>query len=260
MDSKITVVSEWDAAGFHVAQFKTNELAIFTYYVESDGQAAIIDPTFDINVYLDFLKKRSATLALVFLTHYHADFLAGHTQLGLPVVMGPGAKREANTFAVKEAADGEYLELGSVRIQVIHTPGHTLESSCYLLYDKNNVPSALFTGDTVFLGDVGRPDLAMDSTHNKHDLAGLLYDSVQRLKTFDDNIRVYPAHGAGSACGKSIGGGNFCTLGQQKLTNYGFTLTDRENFITQVGNISEPPKYFFYDSSLNQKGPSQEYH
>jgi hydroxyacylglutathione hydrolase len=173
--------------------------------------------------------------------------------------MGAGAKREINTFDIREKADGESVLLGSVRLSVIHTPGHTLESSCFLLFDAHNAPVAMFTGDTVFLGEVGRPDLAANSHLTKHDLAGMLYDSIQKLKAYDDAIRVYPAHGAGSACGKAIGGGNFCTLGQQKTNNYGFTHNHKENFISEVTNISEPPKYFFYDSSLNQKGPVDYY-
>lgn len=256
MDAKIAVSSEWDGAGFHISQFKTSELAIFSYYVESEGQAVLIDPTYDVNVYQDLIKKRGATLASVFLTHYHADFLSAHAQMGVPVVMGVGGKREANKFVVQETKDGEDIPLGSIRLQTIHTPGHTLESSCYLLFDTHRTPVAMFTGDTVFLGDVGRPDLAANSALTKHDLGGMLYDSVQKLKTFDDNIRVYPAHGAGSACGKAIGGGNFCTLGQQKTNNYGFKHDDREKFIAQVTNIAAPPKYFFHDSSLNQQGPA----
>lgn len=148
------------------------------------------------------------------------------------MVMGVGAKREANKFAIQETKDGEDVPLGTVKLQTIHTPGHTLESSCFLLFDANQVPVAMFTGDTVFLGDVGRPDLAANSNLTKHDLAGMLYDSIQKLKVYDDAIRIYPAHGAGSACGKAIGGGNFCTLGQQKTNNYGFKHDHKENFIT----------------------------
>lgn len=231
MDAKSSIVSEWDGAGFHISQFKTSELAIFSYYVESEGKAALIDPTYDIHIYQSLLKKRNAELALVFLTHYHADFLSAHAQLGVPVVMGEGGRRESNTFKVREAKDGEVIDFGKVKIKAIHTPGHTLESSCFLLMDGNGTAAAMFTGDTVFLGDVGRPDLAASSNVTKQDLAGLLYDSIQKLKVYEDEIRVYPAHGAGSACGKAIGGGNFCTLGQQKSNNYGFKHDNKQKFI-----------------------------
>jgi hydroxyacylglutathione hydrolase len=135
MDVKTSISTEWEGSGFHISQFKTNELSFFSYYVESEGKAALIDPIYDANVYQDLLKKRGATLAFVFLTHYHAEFLTAHAQLGVPVVMGIGAKREANKFAVQETKDGEDVPLGNVKLQTIHTPGHTLESSCFLLFD-----------------------------------------------------------------------------------------------------------------------------
>jgi glyoxylase-like metal-dependent hydrolase (beta-lactamase superfamily II) len=227
MDSKSSIVSEFSGSGFYIAQFKTNELAIFSYYVESEGLVTLIDPTFDTNIYHEILCKRNATLTHVFLTHYHADFLSGHTQLKATVVMGKNSKRAVNQFELHEAEDGEFVHIGSIKFQVIHTPGHTLESSCFLLYNKDAVATAMFTGDTVFLGDVGRPDLAIASTITKYDLAGYLYDSIQKLKPYHDDIRVYPAHGAGSACGKAIGTGNFCTLGEQKKNNSGFTQSEK---------------------------------
>jgi len=141
--------------------------------------------------------------------------------------MGKNSKRNLNTFELHEYEDGASFTLGNVSVQVIHTPGHTLESSCFLLKDSEGESVSLLTGDTVFLGEVGRPDLAANKTLTTSDLAGLLFDSVQKLKLLKDEIRVYPAHGAGSACGKAIGGGNFCTLGVQKTSNYGFKFTDR---------------------------------
>lgn len=170
--------------------------------------------------------------------------------------MGPEAKRQTNQFKLHEAKDGETFNIGSVRLQIVHTPGHTLESSCFLLSDKEGKEIALFTGDTVFLGEVGRPDLAaLENKLTKEDLAGLLFDSIQKLKQYIDDIRVYPGHGAGSACGKSIGGGDFCTLGQQKKNNYGFVFQSKEEFVKEVTNIGNPPKYFFHDAALNQQGP-----
>lgn len=143
-------------------------------------------------------------------------------------------------------------------MQVIHTPGHTLESSCFLLSDKEGKEIALFTGDTVFLGEVGRPDLAAsENSLTKEDLAGLLFDSIQKLKHYSDSIRIYPGHGAGSACGKSIGGGDFCTLEQQKKNNYGFVFQSKAEFVNEVANIGKPPKYFFHDAALNQQGPRE---
>lgn len=147
-------------AGFQVKQFKTAELAIYSYFLESEGESLFIDPTLDTKAYESAITENKSTLKYVFLTHYHADFLSGHTQLKAEVVMGPGAKRQSNQFKLHEAKDGEIFNIGSIKVQVIHTPGHTLESSCFLLNDKEGKQIALFTGDTVFLGEVGRPDLA----------------------------------------------------------------------------------------------------
>lgn len=169
--------------------------------------------------------------------------------------MGPSATRAVNTFKVKECTDGEEIALGEVKIRVIHTPGHTLESSSFVLQDKNGKDSCLFSGDTVFLGEVGRPDLACSEKITKEDLAEMLFDSIQKLRVLDGAIRLYPGHGSGSACGKSIGAGSFCNLENQNVNNYGFKFTDREDFVKAVSaNLPTPPKYFFYDASLNQKG------
>ena len=150
------------------------------------------------------------------LSHYHADYISGHNEFKVPVVMGPMASRTANKFKVKEAKDEERLKLGDASVTVIHTPGHTMERSCFLLKDRSEASVALFTGDTVFLGDVGRPDLAVSSNISKEDLAGMLFDSVQKLRVLGNDLRLYPGHGSGSSCGKAIGAGNFCTLGAQQ--------------------------------------------
>ena len=169
--------------------------------------------------------------------------------------MGPSASRVINTFKVKECADGEVVSLGNIKIKVLHTPGHTLESSCFQLIDSTGKDAALFSGDTIMLGEVGRPDLACSSNITSADLAAMLYDSVQKVKKLDGTARLYPGHGAGSACGKSIGAGNFCTLGVQATKNYGFKFTSKEEFVKEVSsNIPAPPKYFFYNAGLNQKG------
>lgn len=147
------------------------------------------------------------------LTHYHADFISGHTQIETKVIIGKGGKKTTNQFEVEEVEDNQIITLGAVKILAIHTPGHTLESTCFLLHDKNGKQVCLFTGDTVFLGDVGRPDLAVNSGLTKEDLAALLFSSIQKLKDYPNDIKIYPAHGAGSSCGKAIGAGNFSTLG-----------------------------------------------
>lgn len=160
MDSKLVLVTEQTGDGFYLAQFKTSELAIFSYYVESNKECFLIDPVFDIKTYAEFITKRQSHLKYVGLTHYHADYLSGHTEFKVPIVMGANSTRSVNSFKVKECKDGEEISLGVVTVKVIHTPGHTLESSCFLLKDHHGKDAALFTGDTVFLGEVGRPDLA----------------------------------------------------------------------------------------------------
>jgi hydroxyacylglutathione hydrolase len=260
MDSKLTLVTEQTGDGFYVAQFKTSELAIFSYYVESNKESLLLDPVFDVKTYTEFITKRHSHLKYVALTHYHADYLSGHTEFKAPIVMGASSARSVNGFKIKECKDGEAIHIGGVTISVLHTPGHTLESSCFLLKDHHGKDAALFTGDTVFLGEVGRPDLACSEKITSQDLASMLYDSIQRLKTLDGNIRIYPGHGSGSACGKSIGAGNFCTLGAQNTNNYGFKFTDKDEFVKALtANIPKPPKYFFFDAGLNQKG-ADSYH
>lgn len=253
-----SLVSEYEGAGFYVAQFKNSDLAIFSYYIESDKQVVIIDPTLDIKVYEEILAKREATLKSVFLTHYHADFISGHLEFKVQITMGQGSKIDSSRYDVVELKDGEVFTLGSISLKAIHTPGHTPESTTFVLIDSQNQEVAIFTGDTLFLGDVGRPDLATSQNVTKVDLAGYLFDSLQKLKKLSDDLRVYPAHGSGSACGgKKIGDGNFCTLGKQKQTNYALKIEGRNEFISiLVEDIVKPPQYYFHDAQVNRSGPA----
>jgi hydroxyacylglutathione hydrolase len=205
----------------YVQQLYTNCLAEAAYYIESEGEAAIIDPLRETEPYIKLAESRDATIKYVFETHFHADFVSGHIdlsrQVNAPIVYGPQAD---TTYKVYNAKDGEEFKLGKVKIRVLHTPGHTPESSCYLLIDERGDDYALFSGDTLFVGDVGRPDL-LDGVMSSETLAGMLYDSLQqKIKTLADKVIVYPAHGPGSACGKSIGSETFSTIGEQKKFNY----------------------------------------
>ena len=240
----------------YVEQLYTNCLAEAAYYVESNGEAAIIDPLRDIEPYINLAKKRGAKIKYVFETHFHADFVSGHLDLarrtGAKIIYGPNANANYDIYVAK---DGEKFKLGKVEIEVIHTPGHTPESSVFLLYDPEGKPYAMFTGDTLFIGDVGRPDLAVKSDLTERDLAGMLYDSLQKLKKYDDNILVLPAHGPGSACGKAIGQETVSTLGEQKRTNYAMLAENKEDFIASViEGLLPPPKYFFHDAKINKLG------
>lgn len=176
------IVTEQTGEGFFIAQYKTSHLAIFSYYIESQNECVLIDPVFDVDLYNRYIAERKTKLKYVLLTHYHADFLSGHTEFKVPIIMGPSATRKINTFRVKECADGDVLNVGSVKIKVIHTPGHTMESSCFQLTDSANKDVALFSGDTVFLGEVGRPDLACSENITSADLASMLYDSIQKVR------------------------------------------------------------------------------
>lgn len=240
----------------YIEQLYTTCLAEAAYYIESDGQAAIIDPLRETEPYMELAKKRGAAIKYVFETHFHADFVSGHIDLakktGAPIVYGP----QANTnYKVINAADGQEFQLGKVTIKVLHTPGHTPESSCFLLLDENRKEHAVFTGDTLFVGDVGRPDL-LDGVMTREELASMLYDSLtKKLKTLPDSVIVYPAHGAGSACGKNIGKETFSTIGEQKKLNYALQEQTREEFIKAVTDgILPPPSYFFEDARINRMG------
>lgn len=240
----------------YIEQLYTNCLAEAAYYIESEGEAAIIDPIRETEPYTSLAKKRNATIKFIFETHFHADFVSGHIDLAkkvnAPIVYGPQAHTE---YKVYNAADGEEFKLGKLTIKVLHTPGHTPESSCYLLLDENKKPHAVFTGDTLFVGDVGRPDL-LDGVMTREELASMLYDSLNnKVKTLPNETIVYPAHGPGSACGKNIGKETFSTIGEQKKFNYALKDISREDFIAQVTEgILPPPSYFFEDARINKQG------
>lgn len=241
-----------------VEQIYTGCLAQGAYYIVSENEAAIIDPLREISPYLDRLEKDNVTLKYIFETHFHADFVSGHLDLSkktdAPIVYGPTAQPEFNAII---AEDNQIFEIGKIKIQVLHTPGHTMESTTYLLIDENDVETAIFTGDTLFLGDVGRPDLAQKATNlTQEDLAGILYDSLQaKIMPLDDSITVYPAHGAGSACGKNMQKETVDTLGNQKRTNYALNQPDKESFIREVlDGLTAPPKYFGMNVALNKGG------
>lgn len=241
-----------------VEQIYTGCLAQGAYYIVSENEAAIIDPLREISPYLDRLEKDNVTLKYIFETHFHADFVSGHLDLSkktdAPIVYGPTAQPEFNAII---AEDNQIFEIGKIKIQVLHTPGHTMESTTYLLIDENDVETAIFTGDTLFLGDVGRPDLAQKATNlTQEDLAGILYDSIQaKIMPLDDSITVYPAHGAGSACGKNMQKETVDTLGNQKRTNYALNQPDKESFIREVlDGLTAPPKYFGMNVALNKGG------
>lgn len=240
----------------YIQQLYTNCLAEAAYYIESDGEAAIIDPIRETEPYLELAAQRGTKIKYIFETHFHADFVSGHIDLaketGATIIYGPMAETK---YKVRNAADGEVFSLGKLKIKTLHTPGHTPESSCYLLFDEKGNEHAVFTGDTLFVGDVGRPDL-LDGKISREDLASLLYDSLnKKLKPLADEVLVYPAHGPGSACGKNIGKETFSTIGEQKKFNYAMKATNREQFIKEVTDgIAPPPHYFFEDARINKDG------
>ncbi len=240
----------------YIEQLYTNCLAEAAYYIESDHEAAIIDPLRETEPYIELAEKRGSKIKYVFETHFHADFVSGHIDLAkkvnAPIVYGPGAETE---YSVYNAKDGEEFSLGKVKIKVLHTPGHTPESACYLLLDEDGEQHAIFTGDTLFVGDVGRPDL-LDGLMSPETLAGMMYDSLtEKIKTLPDDVIVYPAHGPGSACGKNIGKETFSTIGEQKKFNYALKDMSREEFIEKITDgILPPPQYFFEDARINKTG------
>lgn len=239
-----------------IQQLYTNCLAQAAYFIESDGEAAIIDPLRDYEMYIELSKKNNATIKYIFETHFHADFVSGHFDLAsitnAEIVFGPNAKTD---IKVHVANDNEEFKLGKIKIKVVHTPGHTPESCCYLLSDENGKTHCIFTGDTLFVGDVGRPDL-LDGIMNKEELAGMLYDSIHnKLLKINDDVIIYPAHGAGSACGKNIGKETYSTIGEQKQHNYALQPMKKDFFIKKVTEGIEPaPAYFFKDANLNKQG------
>ena len=241
-----------------IEQIYTGCLAQGAYYVVSGNEALIIDPLRETKPYLDRLEKDGVTLKYIFETHFHADFVSGHLDLskktGAPIVYGPTA--EPNFDAII-AEDNQIFDIGKIKIKVLHTPGHTLESSTFLLIDENRKEHAIFSGDTLFLGDVGRPDLAQKAGEiTEKDLAGMLYESLHnKIVPLSDDIIVYPAHGAGSACGKNMQKETVDLLGNQKRTNYALNQPDKESFINEVlDGLSTPPKYFGMNVAMNKGG------
>jgi hydroxyacylglutathione hydrolase len=241
-----------------VEQIYTGCLAQGAYYIESQGEAIIIDPLREIAPYIAQAERRGAKIKYILETHFHADFVSGHVDLaratGATIVFGPTA---TPGFDAKIATDGEELSLGNIKIRVLHTPGHTMESSCFLLIDETGKDRYLFTGDTLFIGDVGRPDLAQKAANmTQEGLASLLYDSLEtKIKPLADDIIVYPAHGAGSACGKNMSKETFDTLGNQKKTNYALLAKTREQFVKEVTDgLTPPPYYFPQNVRLNKFG------
>ncbi|MDR6784193.1 hydroxyacylglutathione hydrolase [Pedobacter africanus] len=240
-----------------IEQIYTGCLAEAAYYIESNGEAAIIDPLREVEPYLKKAVKDNAVIKYIFETHFHADFVSGHVDLagksGATIVYGPTAK---TSFESHIASDGEQFKVGELTITVLHTPGHTPESTTYLLTDKNGKPYCIFTGDTLFIGDVGRPDLAQQGDLTMEDMAGTLYDSLQeKILSLPDDVLVYPAHGAGSACGKNMSKETFDTLGHQKEVNYALKATSRAQFIKEVTDgILPPPQYFAKNAAMNKNG------
>lgn len=241
-----------------IEQIYTGCLAQGAYYIVSEGEAAIIDPLRETQPYIDRLEKDNVKLKYIFETHFHADFVSGHVDLSkktnAPIVYGPTAKPEFNAII---AEDNQIFEVGKIKIKVLHTPGHTMESSSFLLIDENGKEKALFSGDTLFLGDVGRPDLAQKAANmTQEELAGLLYESLyQKILPLNDEIIVYPAHGAGSACGKNMQKETVDSLGNQKKTNYALNQKDKESFIKAVTEGLLPsPSYFGMNVAMNKKG------
>ena len=241
-----------------IQQLYTGCISEAAYYIESNGEAAVIDPLRDIDVYLDLAQQRKAKIKFIFETHFHADFVSGHIDLGkvtdAPIVYGPGT---VTKFPAHIAKDGEKFKIGALTIEVLHTPGHTLESSCYLLKDETGKDYCVFTGDTLFVGDVGRPDLAQKGEElTTNDLAGLMYDSLQaKIVPLADDVIVYPAHGPGSSCGKNIGPDTDSTIGMEKRFNYALKATSKADFIKLVtDDIPPAPLYFPINAKINKEG------
>jgi hydroxyacylglutathione hydrolase len=239
-----------------VEQIYTGCLAQGAYYIQSGEEVAIIDPLREVDGYIEKAKKNGGKIKYVLETHFHADFVSGHVDLakrtGATIVFG---KNAVPGYEAHIAEDGEILTLGKTKIKVIHTPGHTMESTTFLLFDEEGKEYAIFTGDTLFIGDVGRPDLAVKSDLSQEDLAGHLYESLKKLTILPDEVLVYPAHGAGSACGKNMSKETYDTLGHQKAVNYALQPMSKEEFIEKVlDGLAPPPYYFPQNVMLNKKG------
>lgn len=239
-----------------IKQLYTGCLSEAAYYIESEGEAAIIDPLRDIDSYLRLAKERNATIKYIFETHFHADFVSGHLDLakatGAPIIFGPGTE---TSFPIHKAEDREIFHVGSSTIEVLHTPGHTLESSCYLVRSADGKAEALFTGDTLFVGDVGRPDLSSGNL-SREELASLLYDSLRsKILPLPGEVIIYPAHGPGSSCGKNLGPNTHSTLKEEKESNYALREQTREEFVKAVTDgLDAPPSYFSINARINKEG------
>ncbi len=241
-----------------IEQIYTNCLSQGAYYIESNGEVAIIDPLREVQPYIDIAEKDKATIKYIFETHFHADFVSGHITLaektGAKIIYGPTAETNFESYIAK---DNESFKLGNIEIIALHTPGHTLESTTYLLKNEEGKDYAIFSGDTLFIGDVGRPDLAQKGSITQEDLAGKLYDSLRtKIMVLNNDVIVYPAHGAGSACGKHMSKETVSTLGAQKESNYALreSLT-KEEFIKEVTDgLLPPPDYFPLNVKLNKEG------
>jgi hydroxyacylglutathione hydrolase len=241
-----------------IEQLYTGCLAEAAYYIESNGEAAIVDPLRETQPYITKAEKDNAKIKYIFETHFHADFVSGHVDLaektGATIVYGPTAETDFKSHIAK---DLEEFRIGNIKIKVLHTPGHTPESSTYLCIDENDQPYCIFTGDTLFIGDVGRPDLAQKSANlSAEDMAAALYDSLrEKILPLPDHVLVYPAHGAGSACGKNMSKETFDTLGNQKETNYALSDISKDDFIKELTTgILPPPQYFAKNAMMNKKG------
>jgi len=239
-----------------IKQLYTGCLSEAAYYIDNEGQAAIIDPLRDIDAYLGLAKERNATIKYIFETHFHADFVSGHLDLakatGAPIIFGPNTE---TNFLIHRAKDGEVFHLGDSTIEVLHTPGHTIESSCYLVRAASGDPYALFTGDTLFVGDVGRPDLSSGNL-TREELAGMLFDSLRsKIFPLPGNVIIYPAHGPGSSCGKNLGPNTHSTLKEEKETNYALKAESKEDFVRVVTDgLDVPPSYFSINARINKEG------
>jgi glyoxylase-like metal-dependent hydrolase (beta-lactamase superfamily II)/rhodanese-related sulfurtransferase len=239
-----------------VKQLYTNCLSEAAYFIASDGEAVVIDPLRDIDTYIALAKEHNAVIKYIFETHFHADFVSGHIELakatGASIVYGPDAQ---TGFEAHHAKDGELFNIGKLRLRVMHTPGHTLESTCYILQDEQHKDYCVFTGDTLFVGDVGRPDL-FSGNLSKEELAAYLYDSLHtKIANLEDHVLVYPAHGPGSACGKNLGPNTHSTIAEQKQTNYALAPQTKEEFIQVVtSGLNAPPAYFPINAAINKKG------
>lgn len=242
-----------------IEQIYTGCLAQGAYYIESEGEAAVIDPLREVQSYIDMANSRNAKIKYIFETHFHADFVSGHVTLaektGAPIIYGPNANP---SFDCIVAEDNQEFKLGKVTVKVLHTPGHTMESTTYLLLDENGKEYAIFSGDTLFLGDVGRPDLAQKTASmTQEELAATLFDSLRnKIMTLPDDTIVYPGHGAGSACGKNMSSETVGSIGDQKKNNYALRADmTKEEFVKEVTDgLLPPPAYFPLNVQMNKEG------